>query len=164
MDGSTLSANLRNFTGSDEIYRYKLFGRELTVKCDQFADPKCTVCYTQGVKYLCEKAQAYWLLDAIASHLPHVVKNPEAQTIHFWTLAKPSVLNPAKHKIILSKIPKDTAAVLLAQVDEGLKPLVVQYIPYTDFPFDTSGQIKIFAGATSADFGNIFNIHLPSEH
>lgn len=46
------------------------------------------VVYTDGVKYLAERAGAYWLLDLIASYqLDGRIKNDEAlQGIQFWRL------------------------------------------------------------------------------
>ena len=75
--------------------------------------------YTDGVKFLAEKAGAYWLLDAIASHQknPKILKSPELQRLQFWKL----------------KV-EDGKGVLTCVVDSGYKPVVTQNIEFTDFP------------------------------
>jgi hypothetical protein len=47
MDAETLLQNLQHFGGSEQYYRHFL-----------------GLCYTEGVKYLAENAQCFWLLDA----------------------------------------------------------------------------------------------------
>lgn len=56
MDDNTitqLKKELRYFTGSETVFEYFLLS---------------DYCYTEGVKYLAEQAQAYWLVGTIFSH------------------------------------------------------------------------------------------------
>jgi hypothetical protein len=46
-------ADLKQFTGSEHFYRHGLSRNHI---------------YTEGVQFLAERAQAYWLLDKIALH------------------------------------------------------------------------------------------------
>ena len=71
--------------------------------------------YTDGIKYLAEQAGAYWLIDAVGSYQP-VLQDEEFQ---LWRL-----------EVDLEK----STGVLTMRRDTGLKPLVTQKIPYTDFP------------------------------
>lgn len=50
---SNLANDLRQFTGTDHYYRHNLVR---------------AVTYTDGVKYLAETANAYWLIDKIATN------------------------------------------------------------------------------------------------
>lgn len=95
-----LEGELAHFYGSDEIYRHS-FSKML---------------YTQGVQHLAERAQCYWLLDAIASWQikPKVSREP----FQIWTLT----VNEKKE------------AILTCVRDTGAKPLASQRIGYTDFP------------------------------
>ena len=74
--------------------------------------------YTDGVKYLAEKAGAYWLIDAVLSYR-------RREPFQLWTLKKDD----------------DNTAVLTMQEDSGEPTKVSQEIPFTDFPLD---QIKLY--------------------
>jgi hypothetical protein len=99
--------------------------------------------FTDGVKYVADNAGAYWLIDAIASHQPEILKHKpmelnegatrvqEIQT-QFWTLELTDT--------------EQQSARLTMQEDSG-KPLqVLQEIPYTDFPFEElkSKEFKLY--------------------
>jgi len=64
------AADLRQFTGSECVYRHTL-------------NRKCV--YTEGVQYLAEKAGAYWLVDEILLVQPY---DPALKAAEFqaWTL------------------------------------------------------------------------------
>jgi hypothetical protein len=53
MEPSELKEQLKHFTGSQVIYQYDF----LWVK----------MLYTEGIKFLCDNAESYWLLNLIAS-------------------------------------------------------------------------------------------------
>ena len=133
--------NLNNFSG--ELVRYKTISPNAI--------------FTPGVKYLADACKAYWLIDAIASHLGFNKKwlkamkeDERLRHMSFWTLK--------------TDLQKQTAR-LLAQADFDVKPAIIQYIEYTDFPLD---EIKLYVGVT--DFINddenkpLWVIYLPSEH
>ena len=66
---ATLKAELRQFTGSEVVYKHPLFPRFI---------------YTEGVKYLAGEAGAYWLLEYIFSH--QVNDSIKAQSFQVWKL------------------------------------------------------------------------------
>ncbi len=100
MTTSTLALELAHFHCTEQYYRHFL---------QRFV-------YTDGVRYLAQNAQAYWLLDLIASYQPYEkVKKEEFQV---WTL-----------KVNL----ENYSAV--ATCDDGNDNIIVtQDIPFTDFP------------------------------
>lgn len=95
-----LESELAHFYGSTELYRHGFF----------------KMLYTQGVQHLAERAQCYWLLDAVASWQikPKIKREP----FQIWTLT----VNQKKE------------AILTCVRDTGAKPLASQRIEYTDFP------------------------------
>lgn len=105
------------------------------------------VIYTPGVRYLAQRADAYWLIDTIATFLtPDVLepagkKDPRVLSLHFWKL----------------EVAEDHSALLYAEADLGVEPFASQYIPYTDFPFP---EVAIWAGCD----GRHWTLYLPSEH
>jgi hypothetical protein len=74
------------------------------------------------VKYLAEEAEAFWLIDAIASWQvsPKVKRDPMLQEIQFWKLR----VNP------------DNSAVLTCERDTDDVALT-QAIEFTDFPLES---------------------------
>ena len=70
--------------------------------------------YTDGIKYLADKAGAYWLVDLVASY-QHKLKGAPFQ---LWSI----------------KVNDDKTAVVEMREDIGLEPLVTQRIEFTDFP------------------------------
>ena len=80
------------------------------------------ICFTEGVKYVAESCEAYWLIDAICSYQIH----PKVRHIPFqiWEL------------IVVEK-----TAIVTMKEDTGEPCEVTQKIEYTDFPLD---EIKMF--------------------
>ena len=132
MSGGLNTEDLQVFTGS--LMRFRHW-------------PNRTVLYTPGVQYVAEKGEAFWLIDAIASH----IGSPEFRTaaqkddriwhLHFWKLV----------------VAEDRTATLKAVADSGELPFIEQAIPYTDFPLDS---FDIWAGNDSRHW----HLYLPSEH
>jgi hypothetical protein len=123
MDAQTLTNELAHFTGSEQFYRY-LFG----------------VTLTEGAKHLAEKANAFWLMDIIASyqHEREFKKHADFQT---WTLKLEAVGDG-----------EQPSATVTATDGDG-NVLAEQHIAMTDFPLN---EITLwFEGGT---------ILLPSEH
>ena len=79
--------------------------------------------YTDGVKYLADKARAYWLIDLIASWQIH--KEVRDCPFQIWEL----------------KVNEDMTAVATMKEDTDKDPVVEQKIDYTDFPLD---EIKLY--------------------
>jgi hypothetical protein len=82
---------------------------------------------TSGVKWLCDAAQSYWLVDATGSYQnsPKVKNDESLQGIQFWTLK----VNTEKK-----------TAVLILECDTD-DVVLTQNIEYTDFPLD---EIKLY--------------------
>lgn len=124
--------DLSQFTGSEQFYRHA-FNR--------------AVIYTEGVQYVAENGGAYWLIDAIASHIGSdpfrraAAQDERISLLHFWKLA----------------VSSDHSANLTAVADSGEKPFLEQKIQYTDFPLE---KIEIWAGNN----GEGFTLMLPSEY
>ena len=100
-----LERNLEAFTGTENYYRH--WTGEIV--------------YTDGVRYLAEKAGAHWLIDAIASW-QHRVKDCYFQ---IWEL----------------RVNDDGSAVLTMKEDTDEPEKVRQKIPFTDFPLE---YIKLY--------------------
>src|SRR3990167_5297686 len=139
MNPEELESELLSFSGTENWYRHP-FG----------------IVYTDGVQFLAEQAQAYWLIDAIASH-QHTAK-VRREPFQVWTLqvgvdraptkaeqrlvdaggavfiSRANRANPQQLEVI--QLLKPTAAVLTGDDgDKGDGALVLarQNIPYTDF-------------------------------
>lgn len=116
MNTITLS-DLSRFTGTEEIHR------------NFIGFP-----YTDGIQYLAEQAEAYWLIDAIASYQYQLKQDEYLAEFQVWVLSVvgegkrdyPFLLPKENHKAVLACWP-DTPK-------EGLKPAAIQQIEYTDFP------------------------------
>ena len=118
-----LTENLENFIGTQGYHRWSILFQNMVL--------------TDGCQYLAEKAGAYWLMDAIASHQKHwnIVSNPALKAMQFWELNV--------------NLEKRTA--ILACREDSDKPIAVsQKIPFTDFPLT---QIKIWVSETYDDDG-----------
>ena len=106
IDSTALEMELAHFTGTESYtnLRYPWLRKRFLL--------------TDGSKYLAEKAKAYWLMDAIASHQIH--KQVVAEEFQFWTLTV-----------------NEKQAGVLTCTDGNNKELVRQEIPYTDFPLNS---------------------------
>lgn len=102
-----LEAELAQFTCTNEYHKHWL-----------------GLIYTDGVKFLHQKAQAYWLLDSIALYQQKVLADPMLQEFQIWRL----------------KLTKDKAAVLTCERDTN-DIFLTENIPYTDFPLP---EIKLY--------------------
>jgi hypothetical protein len=103
--------DLAQFTGTEGYTRWSPLFRSM--------------CLTDGAKFLAEKAGAYWLMDAIASHQPNARrKNADLKDFQLWTL----------------KV-KDNKATLTCQADSDQTATIRQRIEYTDFPL---AEIKLY--------------------
>lgn len=100
----TLLHNLPQFTGTEGYTRYWM---GLTF-------------LTDGVKYLADTANCYWLLDAIASYQSELDKHadPRLHEMQIWKL----------------EVHADESASLICRADADIPPAVAQEIEWTDFP------------------------------
>jgi hypothetical protein len=126
MDASTLKAQLNQFCGTMEYTRWSFLFRKH--------------CLTDGAKFLAEKAGAFWLMDAIASHHAKCMQDPMLQGIQFWTLK----IKDGKGTLICERDSDDIA--------------IKQEIPFTDFPLE---EIKLYCQPLDA---TNYVIMLPSEY
>uniref|UniRef100_A0A6M3IW27 DUF6876 domain-containing protein n=1 Tax=viral metagenome TaxID=1070528 RepID=A0A6M3IW27_9ZZZZ len=94
------ATDLQQFTGTEHYYKY-IGGLKLT----------------DGVKYLAETAQCYWLLDIIASYAAGLHK---------------------KEEFLVCNLYKNADNSALFTINDGNDNILIkQEIPYTDFPMDT---------------------------
>ena len=133
MSGGRLTEEaLRQFTGGLDRYRHGL---------------NRSVLYTEGVRYVADTAGAYWLIDAIASHIGSAEFKRAARAdnrislMHFWKLA----------------VEPDRSAVLTAVADSGEPAFIEQAIEFTDFPLS---ELSVWA----ANDTEHWHVYLPSEH
>lgn len=113
LSAEQLKSQLSQFTGTDNYYKH-LLGFQ----------------YTDGIKFLADNAECYWLLDAIASYQPTLRQNPRLRDFQLWLLVVGN-----EHNFI--KPNPGNKAVLTCWEDTpspGVKPAVCQHIEYTDFP------------------------------
>ena len=102
-----LEQDLAGFIGTQNYYRHSI---------GNFS-------YTDGVKYLADTANCYWLLDVIGSH----ILKPRIRKILFqvWELT----------------VNENRNAVITMREDTNLPAVVEQKIPFTDFPLK---KIKLY--------------------
>lgn len=121
--------DLTQFTGTDIWFRHSLARN---------------VVYTEGVKYMADKAGAHWLVDKIATiNAPYGIEQVRAEPFQAWKL----------------KVTGNTA--ILTATDGGKegndpKEIYREEITYTDFPLD---EIDLWV-----EVGECPVILLPSEH
>lgn len=95
------------FTGSEEFHRY---------------GPKLV--YTDGVKYVCEEGEAWWILDLINSYELHV-KPVIEEEFQVWRL----------------QVDLETKEAKMICDDGNDNIIITQRIPFTDFPLK---EIKFY--------------------
>ena len=121
-----LDIDLSNFTGTEAYHRWTPLSRSVL---------------TDETKYVAEKLQAYWLFDAIASHLDFNYINGELPDLDMYF----STLTTFNKTGTLS-------------IEDGNGGVVAtQGFEYTDFPLT---EIKIW----SQNNGSFFVHMLPSEY
>lgn len=103
-----LEMNLAHYTGAEDYFRHGLNPRLI---------------YTDGVKYLAEKAGAYWLIDVVAS-VQHTGVRLARHPFQSWSLT----------------VDTDKAGLVIC-TNGNDKKLYVQQIGYTDFPL---GKVKLY--------------------
>lgn len=117
MTKDQLLDELRQFYGTEHYYRHM---------------PGLVV--TDGVKFLADKAGAYWLLDMVWSYLPVLRKSRD--TFFVVVLTKEGVRAPGAIFSIQDDIPPN-------------QTYAQQAIEYTDFPLD---EIVLYLSATEEEF------------
>ncbi len=93
--------------------------------------------YTDGIQFLAENAECYWLLDAIGSYQHKLQLNPMLRDFQLWLLVVGD-----SHPFI--KPEAESMAVLTCWEDtpvKGKKPAVSQQIHLTNFPMS---EIKLY--------------------
>lgn len=130
MNAEELQQRLSQFYGTENYFEYK---GPLPSKLRFFI--------TDGVKFLIENADCYWLLDSIISYQYKAIKDESLKYKQFWSL----------------KVNADKSATLICERDEN-DIFIEQKIEYTDFPLP---EIRIWVGLEQE---NTFIFYLPSEH
>ena len=114
MSTQTISKiDLDQFTGTENYYRYGFIRT------------------TDGIQYLAEKAQCYWLLDVVNSY--QLSKKIRMAAFQVWELKSEPKTN------------KTHRAVVTMKEDSDMPNLVRQVIEFTDFPFAELGkELKLY--------------------
>jgi hypothetical protein len=123
-----IRTNLSQFMGSTVCFRHPIW-RSLV--------------YTEGVKYLAEHAEAWWLIDAIASHQRKALKDPMLREMQFWRLVFDFRTGEWD---------------LICERDEG-DIAFTQHIEYSDFPLPEGISIWVGRGGP-----NQWVLMLPTEY
>ena len=119
LTATELESELCQFNGTEQYYNHLGFN------------------YTDGIKFLADNAECYWLLDAIVSYQQELARNPMLRDFQLWLLIVGDF-----HDFI--KPEPGNMAVLTCWEDSpelGVKPAVIQQIEYTDFPLP---EIKLY--------------------
>jgi hypothetical protein len=106
----------------------------------------CDFVWTDGIEFLAENAEAFWLIDLIASYQtdPKVCCEP----FQVWTLE----LRP------------EGGAIVYVQRDSGEPHIVEQKLDFTDFPEHLGPKFELWAEQGSIDARNTVTVlMLPSE-
>jgi hypothetical protein len=99
---------------------------------------------SDGVKFLCENADCYWLMDIIWSYQPKFVRGSEEWAFQIWRLRSGPA--PKEMKGTMSNERLDDAVAYVTCEYDTNKVLILQEISYTDFPFDVLKEAKIYVG------------------
>ena len=91
---------LSNFTGSENIYNHY----------------SKTLKYTDGMRFLAEQLNCFWLIDLVASYQQELLNN----SFQLWSV----------------KLKSDRGAIIECREDSDLHPIVTQLIKFTDFLLD----------------------------
>jgi hypothetical protein len=140
LDQSTLA----QFTGTEQYHRFNGMFRRVVA--------------TDGCMYVAQNgggSGAFWLLEAIASHIVTNAKLRRGRLaeLQFWKLESHTITRgPNKGR-------KDWK--LTCREDSDVPPAVTQNIPYSDFDLDS---IDIWAAPSQVGGENVWVLYLPSEH
>lgn len=109
-----INEGLANCYGTDKWYQFNAMFPKLVI--------------TDGVKFLAESADCYWLLDVIGSHQPEALKTPALRDFQLWEV----------------EVAEDKSCVVTCKTDSGKKFKIKQEIGYTDFPLK---NLKLYCNA-----------------
>jgi len=124
------ASELGHFTGSQEFFT-TLLGRN-------------SFLYTEGVKFVAEKAGAFWLIDLIASHRIGRQRHGDFLTV---------------------RVQKWGGGARIKLGDGNGKERTLQQISYTDWPFDDLPEdFKFFLCWNGRSSRNAWTMMLPSEY
>ena len=120
---ANIQATLPSFIGSCSKWRHALVHSFL---------------YTEGVAYVAESAEAFWLIDLVASYL--TIQRVREQDFQYWTFRF-----------------ENNAGVAIMTDGNTDEPIVTQTIEFTDFPLPSIEFYVCFDGET-------WTMMLPSEY
>ena len=130
MNALEIEETLAQYYGTMQLHRWSFLFRKHVA--------------TDGVLKMAELCQAFWLLDAIASHQPKLLKDPMLRNFQKWTLTV-----------------KESRATLVCELDTD-DVAVRQKIGYTNFPLP---EMVIYVKPTQLGNGeNVWVLMLVSEN
>lgn len=111
-----IKSGLVQFYGSENFYRHSML-RDYV--------------YTDGIKYLADSCESYWLIDAILSW--QLEKRVREQEFQRWILKRTISSNFSKQKSFLLSLSDGNGNDIVVQDAELNLPQVIEY---SDFPLD----------------------------
>lgn len=126
LDQEQLRANLAQFTGTSTWFRFNV-------------GPATLGLYTEGIQYLAENAECYWLLEEI--FFTQAVEKVKEEPFQVWELG----------------VDLETKTAVLACEDGSHGELHKKELPYTTFPLEEISLWVEYNGSTPV-------LLLPSEH
>ena len=111
MNTNTLNWNISQFRGTQEYHKHLFPG-------------KSPLLLTDGCKYIRDHCNAYWLFDSLLIYQDH--KSLRDVNFQVWEFRR---------------LKKDLSWVLTCREDSDKKPIITQFIEFSDFPLDS---IKIW--------------------
>jgi hypothetical protein len=135
------TADLNQFTGTESYHQFNWLYRNFVA--------------TDGAIYVAKEGGAYWLLEAIASHIATNAKLRVGMLaeIQFWKLRSRTLKsgpNKGQKRWELS-----------CHADSDMPPVVTQKIEHSDFPLDS---IDLWVAPSQMGDRKVWVIYLPSEH
>lgn len=110
---------LEQFHGTEQWYAWG--AGMILPPLDEHLGISYPLSYTEGVKYVADKASAYWLIDSVLAYAVAIYVNKS--------------VDASRKRLIDCKLEvKDNDSAVLTVSDGDYQPFSVEKIEYTDFP------------------------------
>lgn len=140
---------------------------------EQYYQTHPSFCITDGVRFLCENAECFWLTDIMSSYQGLCANDEKLRDFQVWRLV-PAV-EPTREKL---EVLTEGGVLCYRRGTEGAKAVayaicerdtndtaIVQEIYHTDFPFDAMSEVKLFVQSTVDASGRKLSVAmLPNEY
>jgi hypothetical protein len=93
------------------------------------------VTVTEGVQYLAEQTDSFWLIDAVGSYQPQCRQDKSLVYFQLWILSVPKVEGEREYPFLNPQPGHDALLTCWYDTPEpGQTPPISQHLAYTDFP------------------------------